>query len=103
MKKIDQQLRDALASCGLSLNQVSVQSGIAYPPLYRFVHGTPEQGARDLRLATAAKLAAFLGMELTTPKMPVSAGTPTQAKPSVASGGKRKRASGRARKGGSKA
>jgi hypothetical protein len=56
---IDQQLRDAIESSELSLFAISQGSGVAYPQVYHFAHG-----ARDIRLGTAARLAAYLGLEL---------------------------------------
>lgn len=53
------QLRAAIQSSGLSLNELSRQSGVAVSPLSRFV-----RGERSLTLPAVAKLCAALGLEL---------------------------------------
>ncbi len=56
---IDKQLREAARASGLSMKAISERAGIPYAAVHGFV-------ARDrgLTLATAAKLAALLGLEL---------------------------------------
>jgi predicted transcriptional regulator len=66
-KRIDDQLRQAIADSGVNLNQIAMGAGVPHAMLYRFnVQG------KDLRLSTAVKLAAYFGMELTEPNLPAS-------------------------------
>jgi plasmid maintenance system antidote protein VapI len=58
-------LKAAIAESGLTVYAVAQGSGVAHPILSRFL-----SGQRDLRLATADKLAAFFQMKLTPPKTP---------------------------------
>ncbi|MBC7853997.1 MAG: helix-turn-helix transcriptional regulator [Pirellulaceae bacterium] len=61
---ISDQLKVAIRSSGLSLNQLAKNSGISRPVLSRFVESNPDSH-RDIRLeATADKLAAYFGLEL---------------------------------------
>lgn len=63
---ISEQLESAVEDAvekGKSLNSIAVDSGIPYPMLCRWYHGE-----RGLNLATADKLAEFLGMRLTQPR-----------------------------------
>lgn len=57
-KPISEVLRKAIANYG-TLYQVAKDSGISWSVLQRF-----QTGRRDLRLATADRLAQFLGLEL---------------------------------------
>jgi hypothetical protein len=52
------QLRGAICSAP-TVHSVAVASGVAHPILLRFL-----SGERDIRLATAAKLADYFGLEL---------------------------------------
>jgi plasmid maintenance system antidote protein VapI len=56
---IDQQLRESIAKSGLTAYRIANEAGIAIPVVARFI-----SGERDLRLATAAKVAYVLGLEL---------------------------------------
>jgi len=59
-------LRKAVTATGESVTTVARGAGIPQPVLYRFM-----TGERDMRLQTAEKLAAFLGLELCpTPRPP---------------------------------
>jgi hypothetical protein len=58
------QLRAAIRSAP-SVYSVAVGSGVAHPILLRFL-----SGERDIRLATAAKLAAYFGLELRAARKP---------------------------------
>jgi plasmid maintenance system antidote protein VapI len=57
------QLRAALVASDLSHYRISKDTGISQPVVTRFINGD-----RDLRLETAGKLAAYLGMRLTEAK-----------------------------------
>ena len=61
MKQIDlgDQLRAAFAESGLSRFELARQAGVSYAIAHRFIGGD-----RDIRLATASKLAKVLGLEL---------------------------------------
>ncbi|HQU44607.1 MAG TPA: helix-turn-helix transcriptional regulator [Pirellulales bacterium] len=56
---LSEQIRAAVVESGLTINAVAVRAGVNQSVLHRFVIGK-----RDLRLATADKLAAFLGLTL---------------------------------------
>jgi transcriptional regulator with XRE-family HTH domain len=56
---IDEQLKAAIRESGLTHYRIGKDSGVASPIIDRFM-----SGERDLRLATAAKLAETLGLEL---------------------------------------
>ena len=58
------QLRKAIKDSGLSMYAVAKGSGLSYPATLRFI-----SGERDLFLSSATKLAHFLGMEFTEPKL----------------------------------
>ena len=62
---LQEQLRKAIESSGLSLYAIAKGSGIAYPVLFRFA-----KGERDLTLETASRLADYFSMRLTRPKRP---------------------------------
>jgi DNA-binding phage protein len=66
MTVIDQ-LRGAIRSAP-SVYSVAIGSGVAHPILLRFL-----SGERDIRLATAAKLCAFFGLELRPSRKPAKA------------------------------
>jgi plasmid maintenance system antidote protein VapI len=53
------QLKAAIERSGLSIYAISKGSGVAQPVLSRFM-----AGERDIRMATADKLAAFFGLRL---------------------------------------
>jgi len=57
---IDEQLREAIENSGQTRYAIAKAAGVAQPIVDRFV-----SGERDLRLATAAKLAQALGLTLT--------------------------------------
>jgi len=56
-------LKKAIRDCGLSLPELSRQTGVSNPQIYRFV-----SGERSLTLPAAEKLAAFLGLRLAKEK-----------------------------------
>jgi len=57
--RLSQTLRDALQTSDKSMYQISQEAGVAQIVLSRFV-----SGERDIRLATADKLAEALGLKL---------------------------------------
>ena len=59
-KTVTDQLKRAIADSGLTLYRIAKDSGVPYPVLYRFM--ADEQG---LTMATADKLATYLGLRLT--------------------------------------
>ena len=56
---IPQALRTAIRQSGKTVYQIAKNSGVAHPVILRFL-----SGKRDIRLATAEKLAQSLGLEL---------------------------------------
>ena len=60
---ISDALRAAILDSGTTVYAVAKGSGVSQPALSRFL-----SGERDLRLASADRLAAYFGMELTMPK-----------------------------------
>jgi transcriptional regulator with XRE-family HTH domain len=52
-------LRQAIATSGKSKSQLAKESGVSHPVILRFL-----SGERDIRLATADKLAAAVGVEV---------------------------------------
>jgi hypothetical protein len=56
----------AMKSCGLTLRQMSRQSGVSTSRLCRFLNG------EDMRLKTADKVCAVLGLELVQTRAPRS-------------------------------
>jgi transcriptional regulator with XRE-family HTH domain len=52
-------LKAAIRDCGLSLPELSRQTGVSNPQIYRFM-----SGERSLTLPAAEKLATFLGLKL---------------------------------------
>jgi plasmid maintenance system antidote protein VapI len=57
------QLRDAIETSGATLYRIAKDSGVPYVVLHRFA-----SGERQIKLDTAAKLAAYFGMRLTKPR-----------------------------------
>jgi transcriptional regulator with XRE-family HTH domain len=58
------QLRRAVANCGMSLNQLAKATGVHQAQLSRFL-----RKERSLQLTAAAKLCAYLGLCLTGPAL----------------------------------
>jgi transcriptional regulator with XRE-family HTH domain len=58
------QLRQAVAGCGMSLNQLAKATGVHQAQLSRFL-----RKERSLQLTAAAKLCAYLGLRLTGPAL----------------------------------
>ena len=56
------QLRQAIRRSGLTRNQIAKRADLSYAIVHGFVAGT-----NDLRLATASKIAAIVGVELRPP------------------------------------
>lgn len=54
-----EQLRQAIRRSGLTRNQIAKRTDLSYAIVHGFVAGT-----KDLRLATASKIAAIVGVEL---------------------------------------
>jgi plasmid maintenance system antidote protein VapI len=59
---LEAQLRQEIAGCGLSLNQLAKATGVHQAQLSRFL-----RARRTLTLRAAAKLCAFLGLQLASP------------------------------------
>jgi predicted transcriptional regulator len=55
---LDQALRRAIANCGHSANELAKRTGIPQPTITRFLAGA------DMKLSTATKIAAYLGLTL---------------------------------------
>ena len=68
-RRIDEQLLEAIESQELSINALAKAAGVPQASLQRFHART-----RDITLETAAKLAAYFGLEL----MPVAARRPAK-------------------------
>jgi plasmid maintenance system antidote protein VapI len=58
------QLRRAVANCGMSLNRLAKETGVHAAQLSRFL-----RAERTLTLPAAARLCAFLGLRLTGPAL----------------------------------
>jgi plasmid maintenance system antidote protein VapI len=58
------QLRPAIAGCGMSLNQLAEAAGVHKAQLSRFM-----RAERSLTLPAAAKLCTYLGLRLTGPAL----------------------------------
>jgi plasmid maintenance system antidote protein VapI len=58
-KRLQDALKDGIRQTGKPLYRLAKESGVSQPIIYRFV-----TGERDIRLATAEKLAAALGLKL---------------------------------------
>lgn len=56
---LPQQLREAFEASGLSRFELARQAGVSYAIVHRFI-----AGQRDVKLETASKLCAVLGLEL---------------------------------------
>lgn len=56
--KLDDALRKAIQNSGLSANELARRTGVPQPTITRFLAGA------DMRLSTAAKIAAYLGLSL---------------------------------------
>jgi transcriptional regulator with XRE-family HTH domain len=56
---LPEKLRAAIRESGKTIYRVAVESGVAHPVILRFM-----SGERDIRLETAEKLAASLGLAL---------------------------------------
>lgn len=63
MKDIAEELRRVIASDERTHYRLAIDAGVTPEVIDRFV-----SGERDIRLATAAKLAAALGLQLTSTK-----------------------------------
>lgn len=61
---IDAALRKAITASGLTHYSIGKAAGVAPSQLDRFMMPADDPRHRDLRLATAAKIAAFLGLRL---------------------------------------
>ena len=59
MKLLSEVFKEEIARREISLNALAKESGIAQAQLWHIMQGT-----RDIRLATAEKLAAYLGLQL---------------------------------------
>jgi hypothetical protein len=64
MNDLGQQLRDACHKSGLSVRQLSLQSGVPYSAMHGFFAGT-----RQLTLKNAGRLTRLLGLELSPIKV----------------------------------
>ena len=58
------QLRQAIGGCGMSLNKLAEVTGVHKAQLSRFL-----RKERSLQLTAAAKLCAYLGLQLTGPAL----------------------------------
>jgi transcriptional regulator with XRE-family HTH domain len=56
---LPEKLKTAIRKSGKTVYRVAVESGVAHPVILRFL-----SGERDIRLETAEKLAAALGLAL---------------------------------------
>ncbi len=56
---ITAQIRAAIEKSGKSVYQIAKETGVAHPVILRFL-----SGERDIRLATADRLATWLGLEV---------------------------------------
>jgi transcriptional regulator with XRE-family HTH domain len=61
---ISDQLKKAIKQSGFSMNQIAKAADVPRPAISYFLSAKPKQ-QRDIRLATADKLATFFGLELT--------------------------------------
>ena len=59
MKSLTDGMLKAMDDCGETLYRIAKDSGLSYPVVYNFYHGT-----RDIKLATANKLAKYFNLEL---------------------------------------
>jgi predicted transcriptional regulator len=58
LKDIADELRKAIRDCGESARTLEKETGVPHPTITRFLAGA------DMRISRAAKIAAYLGMEL---------------------------------------
>lgn len=58
-KSLSDRLREAIRGSGKTVYRLAKESGVAHPIILRFL-----SGERDIRLETANKLAATLGLRL---------------------------------------
>lgn len=63
-KSLDAALRQAIKASGLTHYAIGKAAAVAPSQIDRFMMPADDPRHRDLRLATAAKIAAFLGLEL---------------------------------------
>lgn len=63
-KSLDVALRQAIKASGLTHYAIGKAATVAPSQIDRFMMPADDPRHRDLRLATAAKIAAFLGLEL---------------------------------------
>jgi transcriptional regulator with XRE-family HTH domain len=75
-RRLADQLRQAIESSGVTLYQLSQNTGVHRSQLSRFMHGK-----RDLGLAIADKLCAALGLQLTKDGSVVPPASRRQRKP----------------------
>jgi plasmid maintenance system antidote protein VapI len=61
---LEDQLRQAISGCGLSLNQLAKATGVHQAQLSRFM-----RAERTLTLTVAARLCAYLGLDLAGPAL----------------------------------
>jgi hypothetical protein len=64
---LSDQIKAAINDSGLSIRQLAEATGVAQPIISRFVSTDADQ-SRDIRLATADKLAEYFGLELAPSK-----------------------------------
>lgn len=63
-KVLADSLRDAIRKSGISATALAEETGVPQPTITRFLAGA------DMKLETAGRLAAYLGMELKPKKRP---------------------------------
>lgn len=61
-KDVADALRTAILASGQSANEIAKETGVAQPLISRFLRG------KDMGIMRAAKIAAYLGLELKNPK-----------------------------------
>jgi plasmid maintenance system antidote protein VapI len=61
---VEDQLRLAIARCGMSLNQLATATGVHKAQLSRF-----QRAQRSMTLKAAAKVCAYFGLSLTGPAL----------------------------------
>lgn len=65
---LDVALRKAIRSCGLTHYALAKSAGVQASQIDRFMMPADDPRHRDLRLGTASRIAAILGLELSDPK-----------------------------------
>ncbi|WP_390845015.1 helix-turn-helix domain-containing protein [Anatilimnocola floriformis] len=70
---IEEQLRTAINSCGISGNALAKVSGVSQSAISRFMTG------EDIRLSAASKLTEYFGLELTKKDGPSPASVPPRS------------------------